>query len=182
MIDIETYHGSHFTFEINGNGGENQLIVMLSPAQNGCSPVLIAAVSVDGGLDILTHARWIAMNDLYSFIEGVIQEWSVRGVKPNGVQAENIEAQIQGVMIDLAKHYHLPLPNKSVYEYYYDKFGLYPEDETLKELPLDSGCGDPCKQVIDRAASLLEAADPSLDVRDPILQGVEKSLSIFWHG
>jgi hypothetical protein len=47
----------------------------------------------------------------------------------------------------------------NIFEYFEVQLGRAPNDETLKELPVDSGCGDDCKSAIDNAHALIAAID-----------------------
>lgn len=70
----------------------------------------------------------------------------------------------------------------SIHTYFRTLLKADPLDDTLYDLPVDSGCGDYCKAAIDAAAAYLRVADPSPSVREPMLQSLRRTISIFWHG
>jgi hypothetical protein len=43
----------------------------------------------------------------------------------------------------------------NIYEYFTEKMGHNPADDSLKELPVESPCGADCKAAIDAGAALL---------------------------
>jgi len=50
------------------------------------------------------------------------------------------------------------MPN-NVFDYFTDLIGVEPNDPTLKDLPLDSQCGQDCREAIDDAAKLMRRYD-----------------------
>ncbi len=48
-----------------------------------------------------------------------------------------------------------PCDAADVHAYWKARFGEYPSDGTLRELPVESGCGVPCVACIDAAALLV---------------------------
>lgn len=71
----------------------------------------------------------------------------------------------------------------SIYQYFTEKMGCTPEDESLRELPVYSNCGDDCRKAIDRAwefARCVEAADP--DMLPGLITMLERTISIYWRG
>ena len=83
-----------------------------------------------------------------------------------------------------------PCDAADVHAYWKARFGEYPSDGTLRELPVQSGCGVPCVAAIDAAALLVahirsaigETRDDDNDyircVQDMALQVVR----VYWHG
>lgn len=71
-----------------------------------------------------------------------------------------------------------------VYGYWKARFGKFPSDGTLRELPVDSGCGVPCVAAIDAAALLvlhMRAAGNSEQI-DGVLEACLTAVRIYWHG
>jgi hypothetical protein len=46
-------------------------------------------------------------------------------------------------------------PAENIYDYYVERLNDAPDDDSLYDLPVDSGCGEPCKDAIDYASGLL---------------------------
>lgn len=75
------------------------------------------------------------------------------------------------------------LDGESIYMYFTRKFGCPPEDDTLKELPVFSNCGEDCRQAIDRAFEFsrsVNRANPQL--LNEVLLILNDTISIFWRG
>lgn len=70
----------------------------------------------------------------------------------------------------------------SIYDYFDSRLDAPPGDDTLKDLPVNSGCGQKCKEIIDLARALLDACDDHRMVLDPILEGVEFAVCVCYHG
>lgn len=70
----------------------------------------------------------------------------------------------------------------NIFDYFTSQLGQSPNDDTLRNLPVDSECGRTCKRSIDAAAVLLSVSDPHPEVRGPIIEGTEMTVSIFWNG
>jgi hypothetical protein len=71
----------------------------------------------------------------------------------------------------------------TVYEYFTTRLGRTPDDETLKDLPLDSGCGDDCKRAIDTAFEFLEVVKMGNRHHAPTVVALaEHTAEIFWRG
>lgn len=72
----------------------------------------------------------------------------------------------------------------NVFDYFTDKLGYEPKDETFKELPVESKCGDDCRKAIDAAFEFLKssrAADGDMRTSE-IVDHCEHTCCIFWHG
>jgi hypothetical protein len=71
----------------------------------------------------------------------------------------------------------------NVYDYFYAQLGLVPVDDTLRELPVDSGCGADCVAAIDAASSLLHhARTAGGDTATPIINATSDIVRIYWRG
>lgn len=66
------------------------------------------------------------------------------------------------------------------YTYFTNKLGEAPRDQTLRELDLETPCGQSCKTAIDSAVTFLSAVDSSL--RDDIVRLANDAVEIFWRG
>ena len=73
---------------------------------------------------------------------------------------------------------------ESIYDYFARKLGAAPSDQTLKELPLRSGCGVDCQDAIDIAAEFIRASDQAVgDKRTAQIREIaEETCRVFWHG
>lgn len=71
-----------------------------------------------------------------------------------------------------------------IYAYYAFQLGVCPEDETLRELPVDSPCGEDCKKAIDAAEELLThmGAAGCSEHRAAVLAAVFEIVEIYWRG
>lgn len=71
---------------------------------------------------------------------------------------------------------------KTIYEYYVKAFDSEPQDETLQELPIESGCGEDCKKAIDAGVELAkhEKAAHGSTIETALL--VETIISTYWRG
>ena len=73
-----------------------------------------------------------------------------------------------------------------IYAYFVEMFGIPPDDETLRKLPLDSACGDDCRTAIDAAKALYNALrrakGDDADELDVIVEYVNDVLGSFWRG
>lgn len=68
----------------------------------------------------------------------------------------------------------------SIYDYFTQRLGATPDDESLRELPMVSPCGRDCARVIGAAATLLKAADVA--VEDEIRAVAEHAVTVYWRG
>lgn len=77
-----------------------------------------------------------------------------------------------------------------IYSYFTRELGRNPDDITLKKLPVDSGCGDPCADAIDHAAALLAHVESaigtkdhdSVKLREALVRTTELVVSVYWRG
>lgn len=73
----------------------------------------------------------------------------------------------------------------NIYDYFKEKLGVEPDDTSLKKLPVDSGCGDDCKEAIDAAEKLVaivaKAVGHSTET-DMIISATEEAVTVFWRG
>lgn len=67
-----------------------------------------------------------------------------------------------------------------VFAFFHYTFGVEPEDQTLKNLPLDSTCGRDCWKVILAGYALVNVSDSA--VRDEIMQTIESAIAVYWRG
>jgi hypothetical protein len=75
----------------------------------------------------------------------------------------------------------------NIFEYFEQQLGRAPNDETLKELPVDSGCGDDCKAAIDSAHALIGHIDNAFGDDEPDLKAnvrytAERVVQCYWRG
>lgn len=76
------------------------------------------------------------------------------------------------------------MTDESIYHYFARKLGVPPSDETLKNLPVRSGCGVDCQDTIDIAAEFIRASDQAVGSRRAaqIREIAEETVRVFWHG
>jgi hypothetical protein len=70
----------------------------------------------------------------------------------------------------------------SVFNYFIEKLGVAPADETLTELPIDSPCGQACVRSIDRYAAMIAEMDPHPQVRRPLIESAKAQVEVLWCG
>lgn len=72
-------------------------------------------------------------------------------------------------------------PN-TVYEHFHTAFGVWPNDQSLKDLSVDTVCGKDCRAVIDAAAKILEMVGDLRDVQVPLLEATNAAVEVLWRG
>lgn len=74
----------------------------------------------------------------------------------------------------------------NIFDYFVKLLGEDPSDDTLRDLPVDSNCGDDCKKAIDAAATLLEraamAGTVSFQDCKAIRRATDEIIVTFWRG
>ena len=70
----------------------------------------------------------------------------------------------------------------NIHEYFKMKLGRIPSDHSLKDLPVDSGCGQDCKRIIDEYAKLKGMVDPHPRCVGPLIQSASACVEIYWRG
>jgi len=70
----------------------------------------------------------------------------------------------------------------NIWYYFRNKLDADPQDETLRDLPINSGCGRDCKRIIDAYAKLKAKIDPHPHCVDPLVESARACISIYWHG
>jgi hypothetical protein len=76
---------------------------------------------------------------------------------------------------------------ENIYDYYVERLSDTPDDESLRELPIDSGCGEPCKDAIDYASGLLRHLKDAHGNNKPhleqqLLNVVNDIVVCYWRG
>lgn len=71
----------------------------------------------------------------------------------------------------------------SIYELFQSILGQASEDQTLRELPVDSECGRDCAKAIFAARALLDHVEASGAPRLPdVIEAVDHIVQIYWRG
>lgn len=70
----------------------------------------------------------------------------------------------------------------NIYDYFKATLGRYPADQSLRDLSVDSVCGQRCQQAIDHARTYLDAVEDDPNVVNPLLESIETAVSVFWVG
>jgi hypothetical protein len=70
----------------------------------------------------------------------------------------------------------------NVFDYFAAQLGCAPENETLRDLAVETACGLDCRKVIDAARAYLAAADSHPDVREPLIDSVNAAVNVLWIG
>lgn len=78
----------------------------------------------------------------------------------------------------------------NIFDYFEELLDETPKDDTLKELPVDSVCGQACKNVIDAAAAWIDHrymalgddANLSDDFNDELIQQTACIVEVLWRG
>ena len=68
----------------------------------------------------------------------------------------------------------------SVYDYFEMLMGQTPDEDSLKELPINSPCGLDCVKVINAAKIFLEAAD--ISCTNKIISICNEAIETYWIG
>jgi hypothetical protein len=75
---------------------------------------------------------------------------------------------------------------QTVYDYYYAILSTKARDESLRELPVKSNCGEDCKRIIDATKEYLDCHELACgidnDERQRMLRKCGQIISIFWRG
>jgi hypothetical protein len=100
-----------YGFSISGNSEENELLIMVSPTQASSAPVLIVAMSVDGGCKVLVSATglrgysWVDDDDMGALFSTTIRDWARGGIKPNDQEDIEIEKKVKAACEKLLEHF-----------------------------------------------------------------------------
>lgn len=87
MIQINSSVTNRYTTMVDGNDGEEQLVIIESGGQDGYTVTTVVRVQIDGGMEILlTRASLISEEqDNANFIttlRGILQAWVSGGIPP----------------------------------------------------------------------------------------------------
>jgi hypothetical protein len=98
-----------------------------------------------------------------------------------GTKLDRFIREFWGPGIELRK------PSENIYDYYVERLNDTPDDESLRELPIDSGCGEPCKDAIDYASGLLRHLKDAHGNNKPhleqqLLNVVNDIVVCYWRG
>lgn len=97
MIEIDTnkIQLCDYTIIVPGNGCEEQLIISSSTGQGGKGPLIIVAMSCDGGGQVIFSER-VYNRDVEKIVEDQVTRWatgiSAYSIKPNAAQLATIMA------------------------------------------------------------------------------------------
>lgn len=69
----------------------------------------------------------------------------------------------------------------NVYDYFLAKLGRESEDETLRELDIESPCGRDCVGMIDWTADVLTRATHDWQ-RDHAIESCDEACQVYWRG
>ena len=72
----------NYTLLVDGNGGENQLVITSSAGQNGKTIFSVIAVSVDLGMRVLAYRTYIQTREVPAFVKQQLIAWVSHGVPP----------------------------------------------------------------------------------------------------
>ena len=91
MIKINSYQTIDYTTLIQGNDGEEQLSIMMSSGQNGKTAIVVVAIQVDFGLNILSGGGRVEIptNNIVDWLRPVLHSWVGGGIRPT--QEEKLE-------------------------------------------------------------------------------------------
>jgi len=72
----------------------------------------------------------------------------------------------------------------NVFDYFKQQLGVAPDDVTLKDLPVDSNCGQDCVAAIDAAHTLQHHAKAALGNGhdESLVELAEHVVSVYWRG
>jgi hypothetical protein len=96
--------------------------------------------------------------------------------------------------IEAARAHALSMPSKvslvivrgNVHQYFEEKLGHSPLDDSLTDLPVESECGQDCVKVIDAAAAYLavvrDTAGELQGIVIPVLDSVNEAVETLWRG
>ncbi len=105
MIEIKGSKFHNYTMLVDGNGGEEQFVVIVSPSQCGKSPLVIVTAQCDGGAEVVTR-KWVKHEKLAAEVETALIKWVSGGIKPTLEQLAAEKPKISTAMKKFQK-YHL---------------------------------------------------------------------------
>jgi len=103
MIKIDGFKRHAYTLLIDGNDGEEQLVIITSSGQNGQTAITVVSVQVDLGMKVLVnHEHWISTyregSDLIQKLRQVIRTWVIGGIPPTGGEMREQYAIIERIL------------------------------------------------------------------------------------
>lgn len=91
MIKFKAKHlvNRGYSQHLDGNGGEEELIIITSWGQDRKTSLVIVAVTIDGGVTVLhTGTKRVILANVLAVLDRVINSWSRRGIKPTPEELE----------------------------------------------------------------------------------------------
>jgi hypothetical protein len=108
MIDINAKHftpGCGYTFIIEGNDIEEQLVTMISPGQGGRGSMMMVAIQIDGGMSVM-YDRACTNDAMPTIFERELLKWATQGIRPDAAQLSAIKAKVQRKVKAFRKFMH----------------------------------------------------------------------------
>lgn len=112
---------------------------------------------------------------LYDLIEAVELTHCVDGLPAD---LQNAVSTLE----DLCAEGNLQVPATNVYDYFVQQLGYVPNDETLRDLPVDTVCGADCTQAIDAALAFykLTAKAVGHQYQSEIAKICAHTVGVYW--
>jgi len=110
-----------YTAHIDGNGGEAELVLCMSPSQAYQTALVAISCEVDGTTDVIADHRLSGKGkhasfpdaDMYNFLVGLIASWAAKGIKPDAEQREELQRKAVEFAQKICKHFYFPIPKEA---------------------------------------------------------------------
>lgn len=103
-----------YTVHLQGNGGEEELVIMTSWGQDMKSSLVITKASVDGHCEVLYSSKRIAPNEVMRQLEKHLNKWWHGGIKPTAAEEKLMILNQKKVIDELCDKWSVPVMNQMV--------------------------------------------------------------------
>lgn len=109
MIKIDGYKRHAYTLLIDGNDGEEQLVIITSSGQNGETVITVVRVQVDLGMEVIVYREyWTSCykegSDMISKLRQIMQDWVAGGIPPTEYELAKEYATINEILSKEIEH------------------------------------------------------------------------------
>lgn len=119
MIKIDSFHFANYTLVVDGNDGENQLVIVGSCGQDGNTPLMSLEASVDGGIGLFAdfgrdldplgaqiEGEMPKTYDSHETVRRIVTRWCERGTPPTDIERRMIDDEVVRIVAAWKAHYH----------------------------------------------------------------------------